>query len=97
MTFHGVKRLERPVVVVVGLDYPNRLSKVHAPLWVKPSDAQVSGFKVHAVETVGNRIAVHPNTAFTLPGSALHNCIDCPTADPAQGMGLDEVKAILDR
>jgi len=52
---------------------------------------------VHAIETVGNRIVVRPNTDFTLLGSALHNCIACATADPTLGIGLDEVKAILDR
>lgn len=61
------------------------------------SDAQAGGSKVHAIETVGNRIAVHPNSDFTLLGSALHNCIACDTADPEQGIGLGEVKAILDR
>lgn len=77
--------------------YPHRLPKTHAPLWVKPSDGKVGSFKVFAIEAVGHRITFHPNTDFTLLGSALHNCIACATADLAQGIALDEVKAILDR
>lgn len=77
--------------------YPVRESKVHSPLWVQPSAAQSSGFKVEAVESVGARIAVQGKADITLLGSALHGCIACAAADPAQGIGLEEVKAILER
>ncbi len=77
--------------------YPSRQPKVYVPLWVRPSEAEVGGFKVDLIETVGNRIAVLPNTDITLLGSALHNCIACATADPGHGIELDEVKAILAR
>ncbi|KQB56778.1 MULTISPECIES: exodeoxyribonuclease V subunit beta [Acidovorax] len=77
--------------------YPPRASKVHAPLWVRPSAAEVAGFKVDSVETVGKRIVVQAHTDITLLGSALHNCIAYAAADPAQGVSLDDVKEILAR
>lgn len=77
--------------------YPLRAPKDHTPLWVRPSATEVGGFKVDTVESLGNRIVVRPNTDFALLGSALHNCIACATADPAQGIGLGEVKEILER
>jgi ATP-dependent helicase/nuclease subunit A len=77
--------------------YPTRSPQDHQPLWVTPSMVHADNFKDGHVVDVGARINVAPGANFAYLGSALHSCIAFAVADPDKGIGLNDVRDILER
>lgn len=77
--------------------YAVRAPRDHPPLWVTPSAVYADKFKDGNVVDVGARINVIAGANFAHVGSALHSCIAFAVADPDKGIGLDDVRDILER